>query len=151
VSLLLLSDSGRQLLARQGLLQRAMPLVQQEAAAAAAAAQTALRSAAAAGQAGDAVQELVAALRLGALHARAGMHVLAGSIEGEPAALTEGGCACAYSIVCYPSSHQVERGTHHTLVGTACNDRDVVNAAAAIVPVTYLLGKGMQYLATHCS
>lgn len=93
MSLLLLSDSGRQLLSRQGLLQRAMPLVQQEAAAAAAAAQTAIRRAAGAGQADEAVQGVVAALRLGALHARAGMHVLAGGIEGQPATLAEGGCA----------------------------------------------------------
>ncbi|WIA12344.1 hypothetical protein OEZ85_012395 [Tetradesmus obliquus] len=90
MSLLLLSDSGRQLLSRQGLLQRAMPLVQQEAAAAAAAAQTAIRRAAGAGQADEAVQGVVAVLRLGALHARAGMHVLAGGIEGQPATLAEG-------------------------------------------------------------
>ncbi|KAF6261308.1 condensin II non structural maintenance of chromosomes subunit-domain-containing protein [Scenedesmus sp. NREL 46B-D3] len=91
ISWLLLSDSGRQLLATQGLLQRALPLVQQEAAAAAATVQAAFGSVAAAGQGDEAVVDgLVAALRLAALHARAGMHVLAASIEEQPAALAEG-------------------------------------------------------------
>jgi hypothetical protein len=90
VSLLLLSDSGRQLLARQGLLQHALPLVQQEAAAAAAAAQAASASAAAEGQGDEAFSKFVSALRLGALHVRAGMHALAASIEEQPVALAEG-------------------------------------------------------------
>jgi hypothetical protein len=103
VSLLLLSDSGRQLLGRQGLLQHALPLVQQEAAAAAAAAQAALASAAEEGQADEAVSKLVAGLRLGALHVRAGMHALAASIEEQPAALAEGE---PEQIVCMESSAQ---------------------------------------------
>jgi hypothetical protein len=105
VSLLLLSDSGRQLLARQELLQRALPLVQQEAVAAAEAARAAMQSAAEAGEVDeDAVGELVAALRLGTLHARAGMHVLASRIEDQPSALAQGVSTCTASNACMDCS-----------------------------------------------
>lgn len=98
ISLLLLSDSGRQLLTKQDTLQRALPLLQQEAAAAVVEAHAAVVGAAGAG-AGAAADEdvttelvvVVKALRLSTLHTRAAMHVLAQSVEEQPVALADGG------------------------------------------------------------
>lgn len=85
VSLLLQSDSGRQLLEGSGLLAKLLPLLQRDAAAAAAAA-------AQAGGESELVAAATAALQATLLHARAGMHALAASSEEQPAALAQGAC-----------------------------------------------------------
>lgn len=84
LSLLLLSDSGRQLLQRDKLLQRALLLLQQDAASAAAAAQQPDLGA-------DALLKTVSkALRAGVLYARAAVHVAAQAAEEQPLLLAQG-------------------------------------------------------------
>lgn len=86
ISLLMLSDSGRQLLQRDKLLECTLPLLQQEAVTAAAAAAGAQQGAGAAGGVG----KVVGALKAGVLYARAAVHVAAYGAEEQPALLAHG-------------------------------------------------------------
>ena len=85
ISLLMLSDSSRQLLQRDKLLECALPMLQQEAVAAAAAA---------AGQQGSgtdgSVSKVVGALKCAMLYARAAVHVAAQQAEEQPLLLAHG-------------------------------------------------------------
>lgn len=92
INLLMLSDSGRQLLQRVKLLQQVLPLLQQDAVAAEAAAmQQASRR-------DQLVARVVEALKSGLLYARAAVHVAAQQAEEEPLYLAHGEC----NGVCQP-------------------------------------------------
>eukprot|EP00878_Enallax_costatus_P013685 GHUV01014311.1.p1 GENE.GHUV01014311.1~~GHUV01014311.1.p1 ORF type:complete len:709 (+),score=279.68 GHUV01014311.1:832-2958(+) len=84
LGLLMLSDSGRQLLQRDQLLKRALPLLQKDAVAATAAAQQQGH-----GEAGL-VKAVNKSLRAGMLYARAALHVAAQSAEEQPLLLAHG-------------------------------------------------------------
>lgn len=84
LDLLLLSDSGRALLLRSGMLQAAVPLLQQRAGAAAAAA------AAVAADGRPQWGAVLEAMQFVLLYARAAVHALSQGVEQEPATLSTG-------------------------------------------------------------
>jgi hypothetical protein len=86
LELLLLSDSGRALLLRSGMLQKAVPLLQQRACSAAAAAAVAAEGQQQWGAVLEALQSVL-------LYARAAVHVLSQGLEQEPSTLATGACS----------------------------------------------------------